>query len=235
MGKHKIVFVAPEDLDLSEYENILQKHLEIEYFDKEYFTNIRGYNNLMLSKEFYQRFIEYEYMLIHQLDCFVFRDELEFWCGKGYDYIGAPWLEHSYYIKSRKEKAKFLFKRFFKRLKNNLYSKDILIYKVGNGGFSLRKTKKFITILENTDANTLAPFTQSNDPRSLYNEDVFWSFISKGVKKPKYKNAAKFSLDLGADIGIRLNGGKLPFGCHAWYKKYNLWQNYIENENPPTL
>jgi hypothetical protein len=45
-----------------------------------------------LSEEFYQAFTDFEFMLIYQLDAFVFRDELADWCRSGYEYIGAPWL-----------------------------------------------------------------------------------------------------------------------------------------------
>lgn len=47
----------------------------------------------MLTKEFYLRFRQWEYLLIYQLDAYVFQDELMDWCNKGYDYIGAPFLK----------------------------------------------------------------------------------------------------------------------------------------------
>lgn len=230
LGKHKICFVAPESLNLDYYRNLFGEHFIVQYFNPKYFKGILGYNQLMLSKEFYERFLDNEYILIYQLDCYVFRDELDYWCSQGYDYIGAPWLEKSYYIKSKKEKLKFLIKRFFHKITkhNKLYSKDILIYDVGNGGFSLRNTKKCFEVINNTPQNILNKFMESDDPKSLYNEDIFWSFMAKGIRKPNYKTAAKFSLDLGADIGIKLNDGQLPFGCHAWYKKYHYWEKYIK-------
>lgn len=45
----------------------------------------------MLSAEFYERFLAWDYILLCQTDAFVFRDELADWCARGYDYIGAPW------------------------------------------------------------------------------------------------------------------------------------------------
>ena len=35
-------------------------------------------------------FLEYQYMLIYQLDAFVFEDKLDYFCELGYDYIGIP-------------------------------------------------------------------------------------------------------------------------------------------------
>jgi len=44
----------------------------------------------MMSPAFYDAFKAFDYILIYQLDAFVFRDELEYFCSLGYDYIGAP-------------------------------------------------------------------------------------------------------------------------------------------------
>lgn len=235
LGKHSIKFIAPLGLEITFYEKIVNEKLVIEYFDPTFFKNISGYNRLMLSLDFYSRFKSFDYMLVYQLDCYVFRDELEFWCNKGYDYIGAPWLEEFYYRKTRSEKLKFLIRRFFNLKMNKYINKDILVYQVGNGGFSLRKISKFIYTLQHTDFNAIDKFKESNDPMALFNEDIFWSFEAKKIKKPNYKIASKFALDLGADIGIRLNNGELPFGCHAWNKKYYYWNKYIKNESSNNL
>jgi hypothetical protein len=82
----------------------------------------------MCSIGFYEVFRQYEYMLIYQLDCWVFRDELEMWCDKGYDYIGAP----------------FFVKWFVDR---GIY--------VGNGGFSLRKISNIIEYLKRNNKSKL--------------------------------------------------------------------------------
>jgi hypothetical protein len=48
----------------------------------------------MLSIDFYKRFRDYKFILIYQLDAYVFRDELEYWCEQDYDFIGAPLIEN---------------------------------------------------------------------------------------------------------------------------------------------
>ena len=96
LSKHPLCIVTFSGLNIDWYRDILQTFkvdFSIEYFDKAYFESLSGYNKLMLSKQLYQRFMAYEYMLIYQLDAYVFRDELEYWCRQGYDYIGAPWLK----------------------------------------------------------------------------------------------------------------------------------------------
>lgn len=114
-----------EKLDLSEYKScFLDSRVDfcVRYFNEQYFDSVKSYNELMLSVDFYRSFREYQYMLIYQLDAFVFEDQLEYWCNKGYDYIGAPWIKAN--------------KKFHPTC--------------GNGGFSLRKIDSFIQLLESS-------------------------------------------------------------------------------------
>ena len=55
LGKHRIVIFKPTSLDLS---NLLSNYpdCETESFSDHYFSGIAGYNQLMMSKEFYSRF-----------------------------------------------------------------------------------------------------------------------------------------------------------------------------------
>ena len=84
-------FIMPQtfviDKSFADFSNI-----SVERLDDSFFANIREYNRLMLDVNFYRRFSEYKYMLIHQLDAFLFKPDLHYWCNKNYDYIGAPWL-----------------------------------------------------------------------------------------------------------------------------------------------
>ncbi len=87
LGGFDITIIAPESLHLAEP---LLADLPVMRFDPAYFKGIAGYNQLMLSTEFYRRFQKYEYILIYQLDCLVFSSDLSAWCQKGWDYVGAP-------------------------------------------------------------------------------------------------------------------------------------------------
>lgn len=225
LGKHKICFVAPENLNLDYYQNLFGEHFTVQYFNPTYFEGISGYNQLMLSKEFYERFLDNEYILIYQPDCYVFRDELDHWCSKGYDYIGAPWLFEEYYkLPKIERKLVYLNNRYnFYHNPKKLTRKDIYL-KVGNGGFSLRRVKKFLEALN----NPYIELFKSNDNASVYNEDVFWSVVAKGIKKPSTEIGCKFSLDPGVSRGFRMNNQKLPFGCHAWDRNLAFWKEYIK-------
>lgn len=227
LGKHKISFIAPKDLDLTFYEELINQKVIAERFDNHYFEDISSYNNLMLSKDFYERFLEYEFMLIYQPDCYVFRDELDFWCQQGYDYIGAPWLFEEYYkLPILRRKLIYLNNKYnFYHNPEKLTREDIYL-KVGNGGFSLRRVKKFIKSLD----NQYIELFKSNDNASVYNEDVFWSVIAKDIKKPTLEIGSRFSLDPGARRGLAINYNQLPFGCHAWDRDINFWKQFINLE-----
>lgn len=135
---HPICFIGPRKIDWEIYINgALRTKLlpKLKFFNSRYFANIGGYNNLLLSRSFYQSFKKFEYILIYQLDALVFKDELDYWCGKNYDYIGAPWFEGWGHAQNDSE-----------------------IVGVGNGGFSLRKIKTFTRLLRR--ANFISFFTR---------------------------------------------------------------------------
>lgn len=139
LKNYPIIIVKPNSLSLQNLP-ISTDLLEVINFDNKYFRSVKGYNELMLSSVFYQTFINYEYILIYQLDAYVFKDELAQWCQKGYDYIGASWLSES---------PPNLFKQaiaLWLKLKhpNGIAYRDITrLNAVGNGGFLSEKFNAF--------------------------------------------------------------------------------------------
>ena len=73
---YPLVVIKPESLDLSELQAEFPR-LTFTSFDDAYFKGISGYNRLMLASGFYERFLDSTYILIYQLDAFVFRDKLK--------------------------------------------------------------------------------------------------------------------------------------------------------------
>lgn len=210
MSGRPLLLVAPLGLDLSRYFYIYEGFIT-EFFDVSFFEGIAGYNRLMMSPEFYKRFVNYKYILICQLDVYLFRDELDIWCAKDYDYIGAPWITEL----PKAAGAKKPIVDFSKRLKG----------KVGNGGFSLRKVQKHLQI-----ARMMKPFI------SLFpkNEDFFWSYIMPKFfkfKRPEMKEALSFAFELAPSMAFEMNNNDLPFGVHAWEKyEPEFWQKYIPTD-----
>lgn len=215
-------------------------------FHNNYFRDAWGYNRLLLSKNFYRQFREYEYILIYQFDCLVFGNELASWCSKGWDYVGAPWLQG--------------------------FEDDIAdgFWAVGNGGFSLRKVQSHIDVLNsrvlvrdpgalcketaplqripilgrctrgllgmlykrgcgNSIGAWLKQFSSSKD----MHEDIFWSFYAKRFDRqytvPTPMEALPFAFECAPEYCFEQNKATLPFGCHAWAKwGRDFWLSHLE-------
>ena len=60
------IAIKPKGFTLPEEVSVLSNFSTVD-FDAAYFKDVWGYNRLMLSEAFYNRFSEYEYILIHQL------------------------------------------------------------------------------------------------------------------------------------------------------------------------
>ena len=237
---YPITLICPKSLNLSVYEELAEKEnkkIYTERFNDNYFNGIEGYNRLMLSYDFYHRFESYEYILICQLDAYIFKDELQEWCDKGYDFIGAPLIG---------------------RFEDTVFSENM---RVGNGGLSLRKVhtythffqskKNVFTIKQIADRIQLGkkPYTRvfvlllmimgwRNKPSSVakgwaYNEDDFWSGqLDKSryaLSKPEPVEAIQFSFERFPAELFELNAHNLPFGCHAWrkYQYDSFWKRYL--------
>ncbi len=240
LSNHAICLVTHEGLDCREYYRIAQEfniQLLRENFDAYYFSGIPGYNALMMSKEFYLRFKQYDYMLVYQLDAYVFRDELDYWCDKGYDYIGAPWFFNC-----------------------DSHEEEVELWKVGNGGLSLRRIDTHIRVLTRKLPvlglkelvgrsahmsflkracsifahligwhNTIDYFVRTYE----HFEDFFWCekipSLSLDYKIPSAQEAVPFSFELSPAYLYELNNNTLPFGCHAWqkYEYESFWKKYI--------
>jgi hypothetical protein len=262
LHSHSFIFVGPKKINWTEIENQLKKTFEINFtviqFSDHYFQDLAGYNKLLISEFFYKKFTNYTHLLICQLDAYVFKDELNYWCKKKYDYIGAPWCGSYYY-------------------------EDELITGVGNGGFSLRSIKGSQSLLKKLrQLEILDQYRNFNDTGLLiklpilflklfrsrneksdfarnysFQEDVFWGlvapkrldgfycysklleFIASILLKNTFKIApvkvaAKFSFETNPRELFKLNNDQLPFGCHAW-DKYDpeFWKTYIYQSDSP--
>lgn len=235
LGGYNIFFITFKKLDTGQYrESIPGKDYLFVYFDQHYFESIAGYNELMLSRRFYRVFTEFEYLLIYQLDAWVFKDELSDWCRSGYDYIGAPWFSSDCPIDSLPH---FL--------------------GVGNGGFSLRKVKSHLHILSKFSyiispnwfinkffkhrtwksfINVIKSFTIENNTydrlgkNNMY-EDRFWNSAAgkfSWFKVPDMLTASRFSVESNPRKLYTLHNNALPFGCHAWQTyEPEFWKHHI--------
>lgn len=197
LGEYDIVAVVPNGLTLAERE----AYTRIESFAVDYFKSITDYNRLMLSPSFYRRFWQYEYILIYQLDAFVFADKLSWFCQQGYDYIGAPWLYGIF----------------------NYIDAEHSIFHVGNGGLSLRRISSFIKLLEERQ-----PLL---DEQIKNEDLFFSSIVSPEFRIAPLEIALQFSFERQVETCYERNHYELPFGCHAWERyNLPFWKPYIEQE-----
>lgn len=211
-----IAFIGPDGLDLRWYR---QRFPAVPFigFDAAYFASIKGYNHLLLSPGFYERFAgSHEFMLILQTDAIVLRDELDQWAARPYDYVGAPWPDGV---------------EIFVNLDRygGAHGKKVRAH-VGNGGFSLRRIRKTIALLHE--------FPQARDTflRSGSSEDLFFALmgqLSTDYVLPGEITASHFALELQPSRYHAVNGGRLPMGGHAWWKyEPAFWARCLEGELP---
>ena len=230
LKNHPIIAIKPHSLNLSKLEENSQ-FSEVKNFDDHYFSNIDGYNRLMLSSEFYESFLKYEFILIHQLDAFVFKDDLDVWTKKGYDYIGAPWIrdiDDPDLFKTVKTKFQTFFHKRYDVYKNGLPSSKQFENQVGNGGFSLRRVEKFFKLAKKFE-DKIAEYNSKKEHQ--FHEDAFWSIEVNRKEKllniPSYKVALHFAFENSPERAYNLIGNQLPFGCHAWDEYLDFWKPYI--------
>ncbi len=205
LGKYPIILIAPKELNTDFIADYIDSYTVIR-FPESYFLSPKTYNHLLVSTEFYHEFLAYEFILIHQLDAYVFDDQLTHWCEKGYDYIGAPKLRKKHITG-----------------KGSLFDEPVLM----NGGLSLRKVKPILRYIR---------YYGYFFKEWKANEDAMFSFAQRRtypfrwlLKLPDWKEALSFSLEKNPQIGIKILGGNLPFGCHAW-EKYNpeFWKSFVK-------
>lgn len=221
LSEYHIIIIKPKSLNI---DLILSKYslLKVESFPDEYFAGLRAYNKMVLDESFYLHFLNYQYVLIYQLDAYVFKDELLFWANKGYDYIGAPWIPPKRSDLTKKGRCFLLLKYAIYSILNNdkRKQKRMCNYQVGNGGFSLRRVSKMIEI---THFYKEKINCYLDDDKPFYPEDVFLLLELTSRKcrlyKPNFKEALRFSIEENPKWGYHYNNKKLPFGCHDWNHK----------------
>ncbi len=243
-GRWQIAIATHNRVDLSLYQAVATEYhvrLRIETFNPKYFDGIHGYNKLMISPSFYSRFTDAVYILIYQLDAYVFRDELERWCDAHWDYVGAPLFGLRHVTDTAQDAV------------------------VGNGGCSLRRTDTMLRALRGEGWRTLRWVFSYHIPqhpyvvfrrRVLYRimllfmgvglravpnfltrfvaEDLFFSFALRGtpfeLRVPPVTTAWQFAYNMVPSYWHAQNGGCLPFCCHAWPAQYDFWQRFIPQE-----
>lgn len=235
LGHYDIAIIKPQSLDLSPFPDLIggNPQYRVEAFDDSYFAGREGYNRLMLSTDLYRRFLDSRYIFIHQSDVYVFRDELEQWCQRGYDYIGAPWLPAEGDVSgwNLPRRAIYMLRQLMGKRKSSCHPIN-LKYRVGNGGCSLRHTRHLHDASVKL-ADALARAAADSSTSENF-EDVVWSVrvneLSPGTLRiAPYQEAALFSIESHPSMAMRITGGQLPMATHAFARRRNrtFWKQYI--------
>ena len=236
LGHYDKYILIPKSLDYSipDFDTVR--------FDDRYFGSAIAHRDLLFSREYYEAFSGYEFMLSYHLDVLVFSDQLKEWCDKDYDFIGPPWVKH--------EDAPY-------------HGNSNYEGKVGNGGFSLKKVSSFLRLLESKEyainpedywkryhAHKSLPERMLNWPKKVMmrshrvnniaweikrwerNDDLFIADRARhyypGFRIAPVNDALRFGFECVPRYCYELTGHKLPFGCHAW-ERYDreFWEQFL--------
>ena len=244
LNKYPIKIICPHGLNVNEYKNLVPQ-ISIVFIDPKWQSNYRMFNELKKSELLYEKFKNYNFLLFYELDAWVFRDELAYWCIRSYDYVGAPWFEGWHEA-----------------------GKSSKIIGIGNGGFSLRNIRSSIRLLKRVKTirslrkfwfisrlQAIWPFYKmlsfckryfhirdiSNIHDLIFehynqvNEDYFWTKLIAETfddyKLATIEDAITFSFDVNPALLYQKNNHRLPFGCHAWERyEPEFWKPFILNK-----
>lgn len=210
LPNREIVLIGPEGLDVSYYAG-RYPGVRFRFYEPRYFASIEGYNHLLLSPDFYAEYADYEFTLILQTDAIVLRDELDFWCSQPFDYVGAPWpMGVELFVNAGVFEGD-----------NGRHTRTL----VGNGGLSLRRNRKAIALLKEFEI-IVTVFEKTGS-----SEDLFFSImggLSTDYILPNEIIASRFAMELKPSYYLKVNGGKVPMGGHAWWKfEFDFWRQQL--------
>lgn len=242
LGKYPIKLICPQGLNVDQYKKVVP-NADFEFIDPKWQSNYRMFNRLKIEPLLYEKFKEYDHLLYYELDAWVFRDELEYWCEKPYDFIGAPWIEEvnngkpEFYpvggnggMSLRNIKAHLALWTIDKKLRTN--SEVLHDYRKLHGVFGTVLRFPFVIAKLLGYKNNVQYFLKT----TALNEDIFWC-REAGKFDPGFRVAPadleyKFAFEKEPSLLYELNEKKLPFACHAW-QKYDpeFWAQFIKWEN----
>jgi hypothetical protein len=210
----KKFFILPEGMNYSYYQQQFPSFC-YQFFSKRYFRNTISYSRLLLTPMFYRSFKEYQYMLISQPDSILLsedRAEFDYFIHQGVDYWGAVW-----------EPAITLYRYYGRGVRSlpHLLTQPRRC-RVGNGGFSLRRIKACIDLLEKH--RVLAYLWGRSG-----NEDCFFAYQGLDPKNQftlaSPELAERFALE--SNMKKRLEEGQRVYAVHAWEKYFTRPEELI--------
>jgi hypothetical protein len=233
LGRYDRFILAPKSLDVP------FPDFEIRRFDDRFFGSVAAHTALMLSAQFYQAFRHYEFVLTYHLDALALSDQLPYWCGREWDFIGAPNHGTLPYL-SVPCNGGFALRRvesFLRVLTSRRLAIDPETYWA-----SLRRTTPALLLPLQLPRRYLKRFYRFNNVHREIGlmlagpepplEDVF--IVENATKYdpafriPPVREAVRFAFDETPREAFALNDNQLPFGAHGWYKHDRaFWDPYL--------
>lgn len=215
---------------------------EAREFDTKYFGSVMAHCALQMSEDFFEGFADYDYIFVYHLDCLAFSDKLEYWCDQGWDYIGAPWMPGKDRpwldepLVGNGGFALFHVQNCLKVLRSKRYNVD----PIENMRRTWRQTPTLSGKIKKTPKLLLRFLPQFNSVNQNIrtrlnnglNSDRFWA-IDAVRFYPEFRLAdvesgLRFAFETEPRTCLEMNGGEMPFGCHAW-DRYDraFWEPHL--------
>lgn len=198
LKRYPITFITFKEADMG----IVKEHVDepdIVFFPKEYFESRQAFAKLLLMEDFYERFSWADFLLIHELNSFVVKDELHYWCKQGYDYVRATPIDAHGKVK----KLPFMQWKIAEEQKIQFGHAFI------DNGLILCHIQRMMSVLRSK--NKIA-YTYRHDNQIENGDGVFWELESTrfgiGLRKPTQIVRNFFCQSLSSE---QLNWEKLPF------------------------
>lgn len=204
-------------------------------FPRKFFGSAAAHNHLTYFADFYRAFADYEFILFYHLDSLVFSDQLEFWCDAGLDYIGPPWIPCSqtpWVREARVGNGGFTLLRVRAALEvlSNRFRQRPATYWLDMFARNSERVEPVVRWLKTLQRRfprsklinrPIEEWEKMRSPgRNRRNNDVFWSYEAQRYL-PSFKIASveqglRFAFEASPSTCFAMNGGQIPFGCHAW-------------------
>lgn len=242
LAAYDCFLIYPDGMDTAAY-TAEHSNLMPMPVNPQWLASIEAYNRMKISLDFYLLFSKYTHLLTYELDAYIFHGDLTQANAFKFDFIGAPFFEEYWAAKPGSPLVKGCNSGFsvrnieacikvltgmekfrFRWMLYKLFLSPVRRFRLWLNKLSKNKYEVYIT----------GRFGFYFGDFHL-NEDVVWTEVVPqlfpGFTVADPMGALQFSFEYNLTESLKLNGHKLPLGCHAWYKHMDFWQPYININN----
>lgn len=242
-GGYDKFMIAPEGVELD------YPDFEIKPFPRRFFGSAAAHCRMLTMPSFYEAFSDYEFIFFHHLDSLAFSDQLPYWCGTDVDFIGPPWVKCSdspLVTKPRVGNGGFTLIRVEKalrvlsnrhRTKSGAYWRDLFAWNATPAWIAALEKVRNVFPVSIIARKLLDEWDATENPAARRRQnDMFWSdhaveFLPD-FNVATLEQGLEFAFEVSPRTCLEMNGGKMPFGCHAWARyDREFWLPHLVPEN----